>query len=51
MGLSIRFSMFKLRETGNWDIFPGPSERARAETGGANQWVLKRRENARGLPG
>jgi len=26
---------------------PGPPERARAETGGADQWVLKRRE----LPG
>jgi len=41
--------MFELRETGNWDIFLGPPERARAETrtGGADQWVLKRRE----LPG
>jgi len=28
-----------LRETGDWDIFLGPPERARAETGGANQWV------------
>jgi len=36
--------MFKLRETGTWDIFLGPLERARAETGGADQWVLKRRE-------
>ena len=34
-------------ETGDWDIFLGPQERARAETGGADQWVLKRRE----LPG
>jgi len=42
--LSIRLSMFELRETGDWDIFLGPLERARAETGGANQWVLKRRE-------
>jgi len=25
-------------------IFLGPPERARAETGGADQWVLKRRE-------
>jgi len=33
-----------LRETGDWDIFLGPPERARAETGGADQWVLKRRE-------
>jgi len=36
--------MFELRETGDWDIFPGPPERARAETGGADQWGLKRRE-------
>ena len=36
--------MFELRETGNWDIFLGPPERARAETGGADWWVLKRRE-------
>ena len=49
LGLSIRLSMFELRETGDWDIFLGPpgGERARAETGGADQWVLKRRE----LPG
>jgi len=39
--------MFELRETGDWDIFLGPPERARAKTGGADQWVLKRRE----LPG
>jgi len=45
--ISIRISMFELRETGDWDIFLGPPERARAETGGADQWVLKRRE----LPG
>ena len=43
-GLSIRLSMFELRETGDWDIFLGPPERARAETGGTDQWVLKRRE-------
>ena len=36
-GLSIRLSMFDLRETGDWDIFLGPPERARAETGGADQ--------------
>ena len=42
--LSIRLSMFELRETGDWDIFLGPPERARAETGGADQCVLKRRE-------
>ena len=39
LGLSLRLSMFELRETGDWDIFLGPPERARAETGGANQWV------------
>jgi len=39
--------MFELRETGDWDIFLGPLERARAEAGGADQWVLKRRELAR----
>ena len=44
LGLFIRLSMFELRETGDWDIFLGPPERARAETGGADQWVLKRRE-------
>jgi len=43
-GLSIRLSMSELRKTGDWDIFLGPPERARAETGGADQWVLKRRE-------
>jgi len=43
-GLSIRLSMFELRETGDWDIFLGPPERARTETGGADQWMLKRRE-------
>jgi len=36
--------MFELRETGDWDMFLGPPERARAETGGADHWVLKRRE-------
>ena len=45
--MSIRLSVFELRETGDWDIFLGPPERARAETGGADQWLLKRRE----LPG
>ena len=44
LGLSIRLSMFEMRETGDWDIFLGPPERARAETGGDDQWVLKRRE-------
>ena len=46
LGLSIRRSI--LRETGDWDmIFVCPPERASAETSGAEQWVLKRRE----LPG
>ena len=44
LGLSIRLSMFELRETGYWDIFLGPPEWARADTGGADQWVLQRRE-------
>jgi len=47
LGLSIRLSMFELRETFDWDIFLGPPERARAESGGADQWVLTRGE----LPG
>jgi len=44
LGLSKRLSMFELRETGDWYIFLGPPERVRAETGGSDQWVLKRRE-------
>jgi hypothetical protein len=36
--------MFELRESGDWDIFLDPPERAGAETGGADQWVLKLRE-------
>ena len=28
----------RARETGDWDL--GPLERARVETGGADQWVL-----------
>jgi len=47
LGLSVRLLMFELRETGDWDIFLGSPERARAETGGADQWVLKQIE----LPG
>ena len=39
LDLSIRLSMFELRETGDWDIFLGPPEQAKAETGGVNQWV------------
>jgi hypothetical protein len=34
--------MFELR--GDWDLLLGPPERARPETGGADQWVFKRRE-------
>jgi len=45
LGLSICLSMFELHETGDWDIFIGSPERARAETGGVDQWVLKRRES------
>jgi len=37
----------RVRETGDWDLFLGPLEWARAETGGADRWVLKRR----GFPG
>jgi len=33
LGLSIRLSIFELRETRDWDIFLGLPERARAETG------------------
>ena len=36
LGLSICLSMFELRETGDWDIFLGFPERARAETGGTD---------------
>jgi len=44
LGLSIRLFMFEIRETGDSDIYLGPPERVRAETGGADHWVLKRRE-------
>ena len=48
LGLSIRVSMFEyVRLTSDWDIFLGPMEWARAETGGADRWVLLRR----GFPG
>ena len=30
----------RVRETGDWDLFLGPLEWARAETGGADRWVL-----------
>jgi len=30
LGLSIRASMFELRETGDWNLFLDPLERARA---------------------
>jgi len=39
LGLSICLSMFELRETGDWDIFLGPPERAMAETGGADHQI------------
>jgi len=39
LGLSILLSILELRETGDWDLFLGPLERARAETGGDDQWV------------
>jgi len=45
LGLSIRLFVFELRETGDWDLFLRHPERARAETGGADQWALKRRES------
>ena len=40
LGLSIRLSVFELRETGDWDLFLGPLEWARVETGGGDRWVL-----------
>ena len=49
LDLSIRLSMFELRETGDWDMFLSPPERARLENCGADQWVLKRRDS-QGLP-
>jgi len=30
----------RARETGEWDLFLGPLEWARAETGGDDRWVL-----------
>jgi len=33
-----------IKYVGDWEIFLGPPEQARAETGGADQWVLKQRE-------
>jgi len=47
LGLFIRLFLVKLRETDDWDIFLCPPEWARAETGGADKWLSKRRE----LPG
>jgi len=38
LGLSIR--VCSSMSTGDWDLFLGPLEWARAETGGADQWVL-----------
>jgi len=37
LGLSMRVSRCELRETGDWDLFLGPPEQARAGTGGADQ--------------
>ena len=37
----------RVRETGDWDLFLGPLEWARAETGGDDSWVFQRR----GFPG
>ena len=51
LGLSIRLSMFELRETDDWDIFLGPPERARAETGGLTKPMGKSEGNTKGLPG
>jgi len=31
---------FRVRETGDWDLFLGPLEWARGETSGADRWVL-----------
>ena len=39
LGLSIRVSMFE-HSTGDWDLFLGPLEWVREETGGADQCVL-----------
>jgi len=41
LGLSIRLCMFELHETGELDLFVSPPDRARAETGEADQWALK----------
>jgi len=30
----------RVRETGDWELFLEPLEWARAETGGADRWVL-----------
>jgi len=30
----------RVRETGDWDLFLGPLEWARAETGEADRWVF-----------
>jgi len=49
LDLSIHLSMCEFGETraGDCDIFLGPHERVRTETGGAaDQWVLKQRESS-----
>jgi len=33
-------SLCSSMSTGDWDLFLGPLEWARAETGGADRWVL-----------
>ena len=48
LGLSIRVS--RVRETGDWDIFLGPLEWARAETGGADHGCYSEGDS-QGLPG
>jgi len=44
LSLSIRLFMFEFRKTGDQDMFLSPPERAKAETGGADQLMLKRRD-------
>jgi len=40
LGLSIRLSILELHQTGDWNFSLGPSRRVRANTGGADQWML-----------
>ena len=41
---SLGYPLSVFNKNSTLQIFLGPPERARAETGGADQWVLKRRE-------